>query len=52
MVSSLKLKQRQFGLKLLLIAIIIGITFSIWYFTEKQAKSDENVVKTTSNQAR
>ena len=32
---SQKQKQQQFGLKLVLIALVVGITFTVWYFAEK-----------------
>lgn len=42
---SIKKKHQQFGLKLLLVALLIGLTFSIWYVTEKGGEGEHDVKK-------
>lgn len=39
-ISPLK-KHQQFGLKLLLIAAIIGVTFTLWYWSEKKQSPNQ-----------
>jgi hypothetical protein len=38
MANTQKEKQRQFGFKLLIIALIVAVFFSIWYWLEKIGK--------------
>lgn len=36
-----KKRHQQFGFKLLLIALIIGVVFTVWYFYQKNTVSTE-----------
>ena len=40
-----KKKHQQFGLKLLIVALLIGAIFSAWYFSEKTEKGDKKIVE-------
>lgn len=42
-ISPLK-KHQQFGIKLLLIAAIIGVTFTLWYLSERKEPNEEGTV--------
>lgn len=36
-----KKRHQQFGFKLLLIALIIGVVFTVWYFYQKNSVNTE-----------
>jgi uncharacterized protein (UPF0333 family) len=37
-----QLKHRQFALKLLFVAVIVAIVFTVWYLSEKGNRAEEN----------
>lgn len=47
--STLK-RHQQFALILLLIVVVVGVAFTVWYFSEKKnvESSQKNVVPATS----
>ncbi len=43
-------KHQQFGIKLLLIAVIVGVTFTVWYWSEKKQPGSDAMVEHQQNQ--
>ena len=46
--SSNKEKHQQFGLKLLFIAVIVALVFSIWYLSEKSDRSTDQPLENSA----